>query len=316
MPDSAELVRTFELLNIGSGVPWTAKNPLGRAAVGGLVTDADQLTRRGNQQDGWDFFVCLNPSARECIKPSKADITHLACLGIDMDPHEGAMQSLEEPCRALDEALTDFTGTANSHAIIFSGRGIWAWQFIQPTPLTTETERQEADSLMKGFLAAFTDSYPDLAKYGRIDSTSADLSRIARCPGMVNHKTGAMASITMDYQPMARLPFEAFERLSAGHAESFGLSQPPSPISGTSIQEITPHLNVTSRQFILLGIDKSCESRHRRLWSTAKDLHERNVAPDIAEFLLWSGAERCLPNLNKEDPGCVRRILRQVWKLP
>lgn len=315
MIDTDFVSRTFDLLSIGGPVNWTAKNPRGRAAVGGQSADSAALIRHANQQDGWDFYVSLNPSGRSCIKPSKDDITHLSCIGIDIDPHkESKAVELEPAARALDTAISEFVGSPNSHIVISSGRGIWGWLFVEPKPLTTTEEREEADALIKGFTAAFCNSAPHLSRYGHIDSACAELSRIARCPGTINHKSGSAAHICIDYYPVDRLPFLKFEELAAPLAPSRGAPQPPSPITGRSIHEIVPHCNVTSRQFILLGVDSSTESRHRRLFSAAKNLLELGIEPDIAEYMLWSGAERCIPNLNVSDPGVVRRMVRQVWK--
>lgn len=315
MVDTDSVARTFSLLSIGEPINWTAKNPRGRAAVGGQSPDSAALVRNANQQDGWDFYVSLNPSSRSCIKPSKEDITHLSCVGIDLDPHKDVKTvDYMQAAQALDSAIARFTGSPNSHIILSSGRGIWAWVFIQPKPLASTEEREEADALIKGFTAAFSSYASHLSKFGLIDSACAELSRIARCPGTTNHKTGSEAFICVDFFPVERLSFSRFEELAAPLAPSRGLPQPPSPINGRSIHEIVPHCNVTSRQFILLGVDSSTESRHRRLFSAAKNLLELGIEPDIAEYMLWSGAERCIPNLNVSDPGVVRRMVRQIWK--
>jgi hypothetical protein len=315
MVDTDSVSRTFELLSIGHPINWTAKNPRGRAAVGGQSPDSTSLIRHANQQDGWDFYVSLNPAARSCIKPSKEDITHLSCVGIDLDPHKdtGSLAYVDA-ARQLDNLMAQFTGSPNSHVILSSGRGLWAWVFIEPKPLTTTTEREEADLLIKGFTSAFIAAAPSLSKFGIIDSACAELSRIARCPGTTNHKTNLEAFICVDFFPVERISYTRFEELSAPLAPSRGLPQPPSPITGRSIHEIVPHCNTTSRQFILLGVDSTIESRHRRLFSAAKNLLELGIEPDIAEYMLWSGAERCVPNLNIADPGVVRRMVRQVWK--
>jgi hypothetical protein len=316
MVDTDLITRTFDLLSVDGGpIHWTAKNPRGRAAVGGHSRDTTALIRHANQQDGWDFYVSLNPSSRSCIKPSKDDITHLSCVGIDIDPHKDAKEiDIEPAARALDSALTSFTSTPNSHIILSSGRGIWAWVFIEPRPLLTTEDRESADSLIKGFTASFIQTHSHLSNHGNIDSSCAELSRIARCPGTINHKSGNQAHICIDYYPIKPLPYEEFSKLGSALAPAYGLPEPPSPITGRSIHEIVPHCNVTSRQFILLGVDSATESRHRRLFSAAKNLLELGIEPDIAEYMLWSGAERCLPNLNVSDPGVVRRMVRQVWR--
>lgn len=306
--------RTFDLLSHQHPVHWTAKNPLGRAAVGGFANSAENLVRCANQQDGWDFYVSLNPSSRSCIKPAKSDITHLSCVGIDLDPHKNSDFELEPAAKALDSAVFNFLESPNSHCIISSGRGIWAWVFIQPKHLANDVDREEADALIKGFTSSFIDASPHLSKFGTIDTSCAELSRIARCPGTINHKVNQNAHICIDYFPISPLSFDNFKALGESEAPSIGRPQPPSPITGRSIHEIVPHCNTTSRQFILLGVDSSMESRHRRLYSSAKNLFELQIEPDLAEFMLWSGAERCIPNLNISDPGIVRRIVRQVWK--
>lgn len=311
--DPELLTRVYTLLDRGSGVHWMAKSPTGHAAVGSISTTPDHFVSRAARQAGWDFYVTLNPSARSCIKPNKQDISTLSCIGIDIDaPLTGPMDK-QKAATALSTALGAMTGVANSHIIIDSGRGIWAWLFVDPQPLEDEASRESADQLIKGFTEALSVQHPDIHTFGHLDSSCAELSRLARCPGTINHRSGTMANICMDFYPIQTVEHSVLKALAHPYIEGVSLPQPPIPVTGSSLFDIAPHMNLTSRQFVLTGVTAP-ESRHRRLFSSAKNLFELKVPEDLAEYMLWSGASRCIPDLNRADPGCVRRIILQIWK--
>lgn len=304
------LTTVFNLLSADEHpVHWVAKSPSGHGLVGRQATSPHQLYRHTTDQAGWNFYVCLNPSLPTPYKPSKNHITHLCCLGLDIDPRPGEELDIGATRAALDDALMAVLGSP-CYIIYDSGRGMWAWILVEPTPLPDQGARNEADQLIKGLTRCISETC-GLSKYGIIDSSCAELSRIARCPGTTNQKTGKQATFLSDY-PLARLHYP----LLAETASPYIIPAPalsPELARGTAVMDIAPSLNVTSRQFVLLGVAKADESRHRRLWSTAKNLSELGVAPVTAHLVLSTGAAHCTPSLFSDDPLCVDRIITQIW---
>lgn len=311
---SASTLRTvFELLSAGEHpVHWVAKSPSGHGLVGRQAATPEQLIRHRTDQAGWNFYVSLNPSLPTRYKPSKNYITHLCCLGLDIDPRPGEQLDIGATRDSLDAALMAVTGCP-CYTIYDSGRGMWAWIMLEPTPLAGQPERDEADQLIKGFTRCIAETC-GLSKHGILDSSCAELSRIARCPGTYNQKTGKEAVFLTDY-PLARLPYHALVEIAAPYIIPAPAPQPELAL-GTSVMDIAPSLNATSRQFVLLGVAKVDESRHRRLWSTAKNLSELGITPTIAHLVLSAGAGLCRPSLFSDDPTCVDRIITQIWGRP
>jgi hypothetical protein len=85
-------------------------------------------------------------------------------------------------------------------------------------------------------------------------------------------------------------------------------------LSDTSVLSIAPAMNITSRTFLLCGVDHATESRHRRLFSTAKNLRELGVSQQDAAPILALGASRCQPNLLLTNPEALPAILKSVWR--
>jgi hypothetical protein len=293
-----------------------AKSPSGHAACGGLAKTADDLILRARRQEGWNFYICMNPSSRLCTKPAKEDILALSCLGLDLDPPASGVMDKTAMATALTSAIAAMTDIPNCNLIVDSGRGLWAWILIEPLVFEEQQQRDKADAMIKGFVRSLATQHPILNQLGHLDTSCAELSRLARCPGTTNLKTGQTAEILIDYFPMRRVPHNQLFELAQPYIEGLTQPEPPSPVMGNSLADIAPHMNLTTRQFCLLGIDNSLESRHTRLFSAAKNLFELKVSPDLAEFMLWSGAGRCRPDLNRSDPGVVRRIVKQVWRQP
>ena len=317
--EDATLQRTFDLLSRGYPVHWMAKSPTGYAAVGGPADSAESLVRNAARQDGWDFYVSLNPAVN-CFKtkPAKADITALQCIGIDIDPHKsGDPLDLGSIGHLVTSTLQHLTGIVNCHTLVNSGRGMWAWLYVEAHDVPTDTDREAADLVVKGFTDAFADlTGKQLSKFGHVDPACAELSRIARCPGTINTRASAMATIVVDFFPIEPIRYSRIQEIAEPFVKRRESESKPAPVTGSSLQDIAPSMNLTSRQFAMNGVDKDVESRHRRCYSAAKNLFELGVPPDLAEFILWSGAERCRPSLNKEDPTFVKKTVAQVWKIP
>jgi hypothetical protein len=307
------LATVFALLSADEHpVHWVSKSPSSHGLVGRQAKTIPQFQQHAESQAGWNFYVSLNPSLPTPYKPSKNHITHLCCLGIDIDPLPGKDLDISGTCKHLDESLTAIIGPAK-HIIYDSGRGIWAWVLIEPTPLMNKGHRDEADSLIKGFTRCIADTC-GLGAFGLVDTSCAELSRIARCPGTINQKTGKQAAFLTDY-PLMRLPYHLLAEIAAPYVLPVPEERPPLLV-GASVMEVAPALNATSRQFVLLGVSKADESRHRRLWSTAKNMLELGISPATAHLVLSAGANLCRPSLFSDDPTCVDKVLSQLWGRP
>lgn len=312
-----ELERTYSLLEDPTHrrVHWTAKSPFVQSLVGGFSHSAQELARDLQRQDGWDCFVSLNPCDNVMgPKPAKAQTTALRWIGIDVDPLRNQPIDAAICASHLHLAIAAITGRDDSTVMVSSGRGLWAWLRVEDQQLATPSEQELADNLIKGFTEAVATSPFWHGAPGRIDTACADLSRIVRCPGTLNYKTHRQAQLLLDCPEPAPVPFALLTKIAAPYTVGLGRPVPPPPISPTTAQDVIPHMNLTSRQFALVGVDSDVESRHRRLFSTAKNLHELQVPKDLASFVLWSGAERCVPNLNRSDPMAVQRVVHQLWR--
>lgn len=311
---------TFALLSVPKlgKLHWTSKALAGPGIAGGHVDTAAGLVRRATEQSGWHFYVSLNPvgpTAR--AKPAKTDITALTCIGLDIDlPHNARGPDFITVANALRLSLFNvFQRPAEDcfYTMIHSGCGLWAWLFLDPYPIITQQDRDEADFLIRGVTEAVFNGHPDLRRLAKCDMACAELSRIARCPGTMNFKSWLLARFIDPVQPNGTLPLSTIR--SVASASGVSRVRPPKPpiAAVKSLKDLVPKLNTTSRQFVLFGVQSVDESRHRRLYSTAKNLHELGVSRELAGTALMTGAMNCTPDLLLDDPSCVENVLKQIW---
>lgn len=249
---------------------------------------------------GWDTFLVLNKSKTDS-KPSISDITEVRYVMLDFDPVEPTGDNKFPLIKVFD--LLRKLG-ADNFPIISSGRGTQLWVAVRQDGLSIA----ESHYAVKAFARQFSDVVE--GSNVRLDMTCADVSRIVRCPGTVNHKNGNRATInvtSLTPEPVSLLPWfqaEGFERLSAG---------PVAPLPEASWRFLAPRLHHRNLGFLLSGTNSAVESRHGRAYNCAKDLHGVGVDKDGATRLLYAAADKCVPNLNLSDPRCIERMVAQVW---
>jgi len=321
---SIEVVRTYNALAPAGyhRLHWTAKASLGYGIVGGYALSASSLREWTDRQSGWNFYVSLNPVKDSCrgAKPAKTDIAALACIGMDLDLH-GKNCTFERATEVANGLILSVLNVFKRplddrfYAIIRSGGGVWLWLFVEPQVLTTQEDRDEADYLIRGVTEVVFDGHPVLRELAVCDMSCAEISRIARCPGTMNYKRGIYADFVDYIQPNCRLSLAEVKKVAMASTAKVARtgSAPAQPITSTSLQQLVPKLNTTSKQFILLGVSKEDESRHRRLFSTAKHLAEIGVPKALALEALMAGATLSRPSLLKDDPHCINNILKQLW---
>lgn len=287
LQEQAEIA--WEIFSHDGRVRWFAKDAHRRYGgwldsalrLGGAIEVAAQLGR--------DFYLQANvcrPSFTG-VKCKSSDITHWRMLIEDYDP-DGT--PAEPPPAALH---------SRRKVVCFSGRGWQLWTRMEPRPV------EDAGACERGMGAWLR--HPNRALYAqpgwKLDTTCCDLARVVRCPGSVNTKTGQRAKVR-----------DAGEVIRAHDTILAQAGPPPEPVmvppytNLTNLLDVLPHLNGSSRGFLLQGT--STPGRHSRAFSSAKNLQELGVPGEVAEGWLSVGASRCSPPL---PVGDVRRIVRQVF---
>lgn len=316
--DREDIGRAFKLLSEPTGcVHWTAKSPEHRATAGAYSCSAEKLVEMVQRQAGWDFYLSLNTTQNyRGAKPGFDNITHLGCIGIDIDPFPGQRLRVTEVADELERVTKQLLQADNCHIIIHSGRGVWLWILVQPVAITAAFPVEDADLFVKAVTHYYIESSAKLRELGIIDTASAEISRIARCPGTKNMRSGQLAYILLDREPESRISLASLGHLIPPFRERYTQMVQPSDLglSDTDIRSVAPALNLTSRQFLLCGADKAVESRHRRLFSTAKNMQELGIPEDRAAALLALAASRCTPNLLKDDPTALPAVLKRLWR--
>lgn len=239
---------------------------------------------------GRDFYLQANPVKwTNRIKSPTADVTHWRMVVLDYDPAEGCkLWRSPQPWRTVPQTETC--------ARVFSGRG---WQYwITMPPLEVGGRAAEIERGMRNFLRTIPES-PGWT----LDYSCADLARVVRCPGSLNTKTNRWA--TMLSPGMARPIHDTILALAGPAPEP----QPvPQGIESANLMEVLPHLNGSTREFLLRG--KVTPGRHARCFSSVKNLHEVGVPRGAAERWALHGSATCSPPLPSGD---TTRIIHQVY---
>lgn len=282
-----------------------------RGVIGGKIPSPEALVRWVNAATRpEDFYVCLNPSVTNRIKPAIEDITSVKWWMLDFDPLDTATDSALL-MKSLDVALAQLFFPRPSYYWINSGRGRQAW-----FPLDEIKDVELGQRIVKGLTQEVFDIMKALpgAKGWTLDYSCSEVSHLARMFGTTNTKTMREATF---WQPYGSRPLSFDEVLA--HA----IPPAPPPLGPTwqpewtgSAREtafILSKLSPFNRAFLMSGTSIAIESRHNRLFATAKELHELGVPHDVALFLLTGAADACYPNLNVSDPGYVSRTLRSIY---
>jgi len=152
---------------------------------------ATMITTAVALQDERDVYFGLGAAAEALPKnkrPKAVEVTCLPGLGMDVDLAEPGAHVQTKLPTTIEEALNIFPDFLQPNVVILSGNGLHTyWLFKEPWQLNSPEENRRAANLSIQ-LQAFI---KQLAKeHGwHLDST-ADLSRIFRVPGTINHKQG------------------------------------------------------------------------------------------------------------------------------
>ena len=269
---------------------------------GDFARNAREIEQFAKQYVGWNVYVAPNPTSymggeRHAAK----DVSHWSYLLIDVDPvcrceRIGTnVVNLCDTCageanpmwfvgEAL-ELLMDATGhsTGATPIVIDSGRGAQAW-------IRLNDVRLDNNEPIDRKIARKTNSYwlkwldEEMGyRYGcQIDTSTSDLPRVMRCPGIFNVKTGKMAKF---FQPSPTIYALMHERLIAGVPKSvFEEPEVPGLEAGQKWQQVFPHLTLTAQNYLLYGQEEP--GRHKVVWHTARKLAELGVTREEARRAL------------------------------
>lgn len=275
---------------------------------GGSTNSAAGLVRLMEKYDGNDCYILLNPAENFYgVKPPVSAITHLRWVLLDIDPkapNADVMAARYDVMAALEGLL----GALPEEAVVRldTGRGQQVWvPLFEPVAVTEET-----DGLVKAFVQHIAKQVP--GQTGCIvDTSCAELSRVARMPGTTNTKTGRLARFDFSFADFVvpRLTINMMRSVEPIPAPLSSLPLPEHPNMG----QIIARLNRTATEFLLLGTRHSTtDSRHAAMFATAKQLREMGLSVDIARGMLLTGAALCVPPLEVAE---VIRVLGQTFPL-
>ena len=181
----------------GAVEPETFVNNDGRRLV--VREWAKDLNRQG-----YGIYFAINPLKHSTrSKASKDDVLEARWLWVDCDPPDDVTDAKRAEWRKikLAELRAGKDGAPPPTLIIDSGRGYWAfWELSQPKPVDGN-----------GPATARIEAYGRaLARVFDGDHCS-DIGRVARLPGFVNHKTGALACV-VEHHPERVYSLDDFPR--------------------------------------------------------------------------------------------------------
>lgn len=301
--------QVFDML--GSPIHIFSKSE--RGVIGGKIQSPAALQRwvRAASRPE-DFYVCLNPSVTNRIKPRIEDITSFQWWLLDLDPISSADPNTYAALVVTTNGLLSLFGFIPNYYWVDSGRGRQMW-----IPVTScGTDIPTAQLLVKGCTEELTRSIgTDLGALGfRLDEACAEVSHLARLPGTVNTRTGRNTGIASSIggeitltsgdmeQFISRAPEPSLPFVRWGGDEPPGIWQIMAWWNG-----LTPF----NRAFIQQGVDTTVESRHRRATAAARQLRDLGCAPDTALGWLLDGADRCTPRL---DGMFINRLYKETFK--
>src|SRR4029077_17356923 len=158
---------------------WFAKHISDSSICGGSFTDQDALARiLKNLSSTHNIYVGINQASTPFgIKVSDPHIPFAQHILIDID----------KECDSLfPDALPDLLGFPPSCGCVHTGRGLNLWLPIANSPSLDLALQQQWRLAVGNFLHSLG---------GATDTACRDLSRLARCPGSINHRTGKIAKL-------------------------------------------------------------------------------------------------------------------------
>ena len=296
------------------GAPIHVFSKSKRGVIGGKIASPKALQRwvsAANRPE--DFYVCLNPSMTNRIKPRIEDITAFRWWLLDIDPIDPAGDGRLFDTITITNELDRMFGFHPYFYRVWSGRGRQMWIPIADNGFSAE----EAQLLVKGCTEELIRRIgPVLRREGcHIDAACAEISHLARLPGTTNTKTGAVASIDPKAGPTCRaelLRVQDMKRFAAAPPEPPIVTViPDGPISVWTALTFWNALTPFNRGFITTGVDTATESRHRRATATARQLRDIGCPSDLALSWLMDGAGRSKPRL---EPSFINRLHKETFK--
>ena len=262
---------------------------------GGICNTLTSFWRVVENLSNWDFYVTLNPSKGLGVKASSSVITHWERILIDIDPVATDASPALAAGHTLGNILKNFPNIdwAKAVTVIDSGRGHQIWIEVESTPIKGREHAQRIEQVMSSLFHRINHSFGGC----RIDPSCSDLSRVARCPGTVNQKTGARATIMHRYSTWPLTPIPAAAILAAFPDE------PPlskgAPMASLKIGDLLPHLSQRAANFLTEGVGSP--GRHAAAYAAAASLRDLGVGEKDATPMVVTGGRLCRPPMNEEE---------------
>ena len=256
---------------------------------------------------GYDCFCHINPTKAIGKKASRFQITSFNRILVDLDPTDNDALVWEAGFREdLRGCFATVGVVQESLSIISTGRGVHCYIHLTPLTLNDDIQRLKVERATAWFLRRIAATLPD-SMGARLDCTTSDLARVARCPGTINTKCGRMARIIRP--ATTRMPMEFTDwLLSQAPPQRLPEQLGPSVFS-SNLWRLLPHLTERAQEFLSDGAPEG--QRHHNAYATSKSLRERGVSYEQALTWVQLGGSKCRPFLTEEEClGPVRSAYR------
>lgn len=284
---------------------WFAKCPSGICG-GSYVVDQQLYRTIANLRSGSDIYIGINPALRaDRIKVSDCDIGSIQNILVDVDPVGPNTAPLDFALPAIVRTIGSLLESRPGIRCIDSGRGIQLWLAVTPTAPSTIVPRNWRQAV--GTFLRRLDAALDAGARGfHIDTACTDLSRLARCPGTINHRTNRP---TVDFGWMTGEPIQPNAFL-AKFAEPDAAMLHPNGQTFDVWWKAFSYLTVSARRFITEGV-KSGE-RNDAAYKTAAALRAAGIPVTQTRYALQQGNKLCVPEpLATQE---LERILHNAYK--
>lgn len=278
----------------GTAGHWLALH--GRHASGGIARDASLLSRLLDSSETFSLHLGVNLAAASSrYRPTSRDITHLATVFCDIDPVDDDAHPFHY-AEELTRHAEDLLGTRLYPYLIDSGRGAQLWFPCSPTPFSNPTDRGRWRLHVGIFLRALA-ARTDRKSGCCLDTSTADLPRVGRLIGSINHRTGRRAR-QLNAGIRSDEMIEAIHRFAASVDVVGHLSRSIGSIGRWQrAVDLIPF--AIARIFLTEGVSEP--GRHSAAWHSARSLRELGVGLEAAIRAVRFGALLCNPRLPAAD---------------
>ena len=256
---------------------------------------------------GYDCFCNINPTRPVARKAARQHVTAFSRILLDFDVLAGRAQLVWDGVRGDIAELLTGGGLVEMAAVsvISTGRGIHCYIHCTPLRLESDLQRLQVEHATSHFLRGIAAALPD-SMGARLDSTTSDLARVARCPGTINTKCGRMARIIQ--VASSEMP-PSFTHWLLEQAPSRPVPQPKVGADTSNLWRVLPHLTDTAQRFLCEGAPEG--RRHHDAFATARSLREHGVPHGLAlEWVSLGGSHCRKPLLEEECRGPVASAYR------